>query len=74
MTWIPSTLPASPVSSDLYVLLALSPMFLWDVLRNRGVHRAYWVWLAVAAPLTIAVHTLWDTPLWHATAKRIMGV
>ena len=74
MTWIPTTLPGNPLSSDLYVLLALSPMFLWDVLRNRGVHRAYWVWLAVAAPLTIAVHTLWDTPVWHATAKRLMGV
>lgn len=74
MTWIPTTLPGNPLSSDLYVLLALSPMFLWDVLRNRGVHRAYWVWLAVAAPLTIAVHTLWDTPFWHAAAKRLMGV
>lgn len=74
VTWIPSTMPASPLSSDLYVLLAIAPMFLWDVFRNRRVHRAYWVWLAIAAPFTIAVHTLWDTPFWHATAKRIMGV
>lgn len=74
VTWIPTTLPASPLSSDLYVLLAIAPMVLWDVFRNRGVHRAYWVWLAIAAPFTIAVHALWDTPFWHATAKRIMGV
>lgn len=74
ITWLPTTMPGSPVSSDLYVLLAIAPMFLWDVFRNRGVHRAYWVWLAIAAPFTIAVHALWDTPLWHATAKRIMGV
>lgn len=74
MTWIPTTLPGSPVSSDLYVLLALAPMFLWDIYRNRRIHRAYWVWLAVVAPLTIAVHTLWDTPAWHAAAKRLMGV
>lgn len=74
ITWIPTTHPGSPLSSDLYVLLAVAPMFLWDVLRNRGVHRAYWVWLAVAAPFTIAVHALWDTPLWHETVKRLMGV
>lgn len=74
VTWIPTTMPGSPLSSDLYVLLAIAPMFLWDVFRNRGVHRAYWVWLAIAAPFTIAVHALWDTPFWHAAAKRIMGV
>lgn len=74
ITWIPTTLPGRPISSDLYVLLAIAPMFLWDVFRNRRIHRAYWVWLAVAAPFTIAVHTLWDTPVWHATVKRLMGV
>ncbi|MBO9557782.1 MAG: hypothetical protein J7515_04240 [Caulobacter sp.] len=74
ITWIPTTLPGGPLSSDLYVLLAIAPMFLWDLFRNRRVHRAYWVWLAVAAPFTIAVHTLWGTPFWHATAKRLMGV
>lgn len=74
MTWVPTTMPVSPIAPDLYVLLALSPMFLWDVLRNRRIHRAYWVWLAVVAPFTIAVHTLWDTPFWHATVKGLMGV
>lgn len=74
MTWVPTTMPVSPIAPDLYVLLALSPMFLWDVLRNRRIHRAYWVWLAVVAPFTIAVHTLWDKPFWHATVKGLMGV
>ncbi len=72
--WLPTTMPASPLSSDLYVLLAIAPMLLWDIWRNRRVHRAYWVWLAVAAPFTIVVHALWDTPFWHASAKRLMGV
>lgn len=74
MTWLPTTMPVNPIAPDLYVLLAIAPMFLWDVFRNRRIHRAYWVWLAVAAPFTIAVHALWDTPFWHATAKRLMGV
>ena len=72
--WLPSTLPASPLAPDLYVLLAISPMLLWDLIRNRSVHRAYWVWLAVALPVTVAVHALWNTDFWHATAPRIVGL
>ena len=72
--WLPHTLPASPLSVDLYTLLAISPMFLWDVVRNRSVHRAYWIWLGVGLPFAIALHSLWDTPGWHITARQIMGV
>ncbi|HVL30255.1 MAG TPA: hypothetical protein VM326_06035 [Sphingomicrobium sp.] len=72
--WIPHSMPASPLSPDLYTLLAVAPMFLWDVLRNRSVHPAYVVWLAVNIPLAVAVHGLWDTAWWHATARQIMGV
>jgi hypothetical protein len=72
--WLSHTLPASPLSADLYVLLAVAPMFLWDVIRNRRIHRAYWIWLACALPFTIAVHLLWDTPWWHATARQMLGV
>ena len=71
--WLPKTLPDSPLSADLYVLLAISPMLVWDVVRNRRVHRAYWIWLGLALPLTIAVHALWDTSWWHATARQLMG-
>ena len=59
---------------DLYVLAALAPMFAWDVIRNGRVHRAYWAWLAVVAPVMVAVYALWDTPWWHATARMLMGV
>ena len=72
--WIPHTMPASPLSVDLYTLAAISPMLLWDVARNGKVHRAYWICLAVYIPFAIAVHGLWDTDWWHATAKQIMGV
>ena len=74
MQWLPTTLPASAVASDLYVLLAVSPMFAWDVIRNRSMHRAYWVWLPIYAAASLAVNSLWDTPWWHATARHIMGV
>ncbi|HYC95793.1 MAG TPA: hypothetical protein VEB39_08875 [Sphingomicrobium sp.] len=72
--WLPKTLPESPLSPDLYTLLAIAPMFIWDVVRNRYVHRAYWIWLGIALPFTIAVHALWDTAWWHATARQLMGV
>ena len=71
--WLPTTLPASPLGPDLYVLLAVSPMFLWDVIRNRHIHRAYWIWLGINLPFAIAVHGLWNTDWWHATAPRLMG-
>jgi hypothetical protein len=74
ISWIPSSMPASPVSPDLYVLLAIAPMFAWDVIRNRRIHRAYWLWLVIALPFTIAVHALWDTPWWHAAARSLMQV
>lgn len=72
--WLPATLPQSPLSPDLYTLLAVSPMFVWDVVRNRRVHEAYWIWLGVNLPFAVAVHGLWDTPWWHAAAARLMGV
>lgn len=74
MTWLPTTLPASPLSSDLYVLLAVAPMLAWDVFRNRTVHRAYWIWIPIYLAASVVVNLLWDTPGWHATAHQIMGV
>lgn len=72
--WLPSTMPVSPWSPDLYTLLAVSPMFVWDVIRNRSVHKAYWIWLGINLPFAVAVHALWDTPAWHVTARQLMGV
>jgi hypothetical protein len=74
MAWLPTTLPASLVATDLYTILAVSPMFVWDVARNRRVHPAYWIWLAVFVPFSMVVNSLWDTPGWHATARQILGV
>jgi hypothetical protein len=72
--WLPSTLPGNPLSPELYTLAVLAPMFVWDVVRNRGVHRAYWIWLGFVVPTTLAINAAWDTPWWHAAAKRLMGV
>lgn len=71
--WLPSTMPFSPVGPDLYTLLAVSPMFVWDVIRNRRIHEAYWIWLAVNLPFAVLVHGLWNTDWWHSVAPRLMG-
>src|SRR6476646_9361123 len=68
---LPQTMPASPLSLQLYVILAVSPMFVWDVVRNRRVHEAYWIWLGAYVPTAVLINLLWDTPWWHATARHI---
>lgn len=74
MEWLPSSMPASPWATDVYILLALSPMFVWDLVRNRRVHEAYKVWLALYLPAAALVAFAWDKPWWHSAAERMMGV
>lgn len=74
MHWLPTTMPSAAVGSDLYTLLAVSPLFVWDLARNRGLHRAYLCFAILYIPLTAVVYSVWNTPWWHATARHIMGV
>ncbi|HEX4736095.1 MAG TPA: hypothetical protein VH331_00880 [Allosphingosinicella sp.] len=74
MSWLPTTLPTSPLATDLYILIAVSPMFVWDVLRNRRVHAAYGIWLTVNIMAALLVYGLWDRPWWHIMARHIMRV
>lgn len=70
--WLPNTHPVSPLGTDLYMLLAVSPMFLWDVIRHRPL-RAYLVWIGLFLPVTAAVHLLWDTQGGHVFASQILS-
>jgi hypothetical protein len=72
--WLPTTMPHSTLGLDFYTLLAVAPMFIWDLTRNRHVHRAYVIFASVFLPVSAVVFTLWNTPIWHATAHHIMGV
>jgi hypothetical protein len=72
--WLPQTMPGNPVSLDLYMLVALSPMFVWDVVRNGRVHRAYWIFAAAYLPFVIVTQAVWDSDWWHQMAPRLMGV
>lgn len=74
ITWLPTSLPASPLSIDLYTLAVVSPMLIWDLIRNRTVHEAYLIWLAVNLPFAAALHVLWRSVWWHSVAPWLMGV
>lgn len=74
MAWLPTSLPASPLSPDLYTLAAIAPMLLWDVFRTRTLHKAYVIWLALFLGASLVVHLLWDSEWWHATAPKLVGL
>ena len=71
--WLPNTMPLSPLGPDFWTLVAISPMLLWDLIRNRYLHRAYLIWFGVFLAAAVVVHGLWDTAWWHGVAPRIMG-
>ncbi|MCZ8368982.1 MAG: hypothetical protein O9293_03275 [Porphyrobacter sp.] len=74
LTWLPSTMPDSPLSLDLFTLVWIAPMFLWDVVRQRHIHRAYIVWFAWWLPATLLVYVLWGTDWWLTRVPTLMGV
>lgn len=72
MTFLPHTLPASPLTTDLWPLIAIAPMLLWDIYRQRSIHRAYWIYAAVMIPAGIAVNMLWGSAWWHSVAPDLL--
>jgi hypothetical protein len=72
ITALPTTFPKSPVATELYILAAIAPMFVWDVVRNGFVHKAYIIWAAISLPFLLATYALWDTPWWHGVARALL--
>jgi hypothetical protein len=72
--WLPTTFPKSALTLDFFTLLPLAPMLVWDFLRNRSLHRAYFIWAILYLPVTALVYVVWNTPWWHAAAHKLMGV
>lgn len=72
--WLPNTMPETPLGPILYTLLAVTPMFAWDLLRTRKVHKAYTIWLAGFLPASVLIYLLWNTDWWQATAPRLVGL
>lgn len=72
--WLPTTLPASPLAMDLYLVAIILPMLVWDVVRSRTVHRSYIIWFVGYVAASIPVYIAYNTNWWHAIAPRLMGV
>lgn len=70
--WLPHTLPASPISADLWPLACIAPMFVWDLYRSRTVPKAYLIWAAFMVPGALFVNLLWDNPGWHEFAHGLI--
>ena len=74
ITWIPSTMPVSPWSPEIYILLLALPLFAWDFYRLGGIQRAYKIWLALVLPTGAVAILLWNTPWWQTFVPKLMGV
>lgn len=72
ITWLPHTLPQSPLSADLWLLVCVAPMFLWDLYRQGTIHRAYWIYAAFMVPGAVFINVMWDSPWWHSIAPGIL--
>ena len=74
ITWLPSTMPVSPWSPEIYILLLALPLFAWDFYRSGRIQQAYKIWLALVLPTGALVLALWNTQWWQAFVPRLMGV
>jgi hypothetical protein len=72
--WLPNTMPTSPIAPDLYILLLIAPLFTYDLLRQKGIPKAYFYWLAGFIPSGILINLLWSSQWWLSTAPKLMGV
>jgi len=72
--WLPTTLPATALATDLYLLAIISPMLVWDLVRTRTIDRSYLVCFAAYLAASIPLYLAWDASWWHGIAPRLMGV
>lgn len=72
--WLPSSLPGNPATNLLWPIVALAPMFLWDIYRLRKIHTAYIVYFSIVVVAEIPIYLLWNTPAWHKLALQILGL
>jgi hypothetical protein len=69
-----TTMPASPLVLDFYMLGSVLPILAWDLLRHRRLHRTTRIWLAVNLPMAVLTNLLWGSPWWLDAAPRLVGI
>ena len=74
MEWLPTTIPGSPLSLELFTVLLVAPMFVWDLYRLRRIQRAYVIWFVPYVAAAVMVHIAWNAPWWQNFVPHLMGV
>lgn len=72
MAFLYNSMPESPFTAELWPLFCIAPMFLWDLYRQRSIHKAYWIYAAVQLPAALIVNGLWGSDWWHSVAPPIL--
>lgn len=73
LPFLPSTMPQSPLSLDLFTLVWLAPMFAWDIYRQRRIHQAYIVWFALFGGCCAIAYVIWGNQWWQTFVPRLFG-
>ncbi len=72
MPFLYNSMPESPISVIAWPFLCVVPMLLWDIYRQRSIHRAYWIFAAIMVPTALAVLGLWNSPWWLSVAPDFL--
>jgi hypothetical protein len=59
---------------NVYQLLLLVPVIVYDVLRFGRVHRAYVFGVGLFLLFIVVLFAVWNSALWHRTAAAVMGL
>jgi len=74
IAWLPNTMPDSPLGPFFYTVALILPMLVWDLVRNKRLHRAYVAWFALYVPSTAVLMYIWNKPWWIEFAQGALGV
>lgn len=72
MPFLYHSMPASAWTVDLWPLFCIAPMFLWDLYRQKSIHKAYWIYAAIQVPAAVIVNMLWGSEWWHRVMPPIL--
>lgn len=70
---LPTTMPGSLLSLDLWGIALILPLLIWDFRRSGRVHPAFVTGFAIWIAVSVPVHLLWGSPWWQELAPKLMG-
>ena len=57
-----------------YMLVLILPAVIYDIVKNRMLHRSYLIGLTLIGIWVVPAHFLWDSAWWIETAPKLLGV